>query len=411
MFKLFEHLDKALVTMEKRNDFTSKTARIWPSEASVVILEPQVSNVVGGCHRRVFYRLTGEKTTAQMDPVGSRRVRTGKAVEEDTTFQAMEAGLHVASGVRMHVPAIDLAFELDLVVIDPQSGQPVICENKSIYGYVATKEVIGNKYHKGRPKLEHVLQTLLYINEIRTAGHLKQVIATALANQPGNKRNRVKVTKENVDLLKDDAQIYGKLCYETRDTCETVEFDVEIYEDFDGYHYPQINGDVWKIFTVESIYERFETIQGYFLRAQKEAMGTLEAQNFLRPMPISEDAPEEAVNAHKQQEWAYWDRVGEEMRRLPVEFLPPADYQYRYPDTKIEALAAKSLIGQTKYKEWKTWKAGRRRKGGTPIIGDWQCRYCPYKYPCISLEYPDLKQMVLDMMTEDEDEDDNNPSV
>lgn len=403
-FKLFDHLDHALVDMEKRNDFTSKSARIWPSEASVVLLEPTTANIVGGCHRKVYMRLTGEKTTSQMDPIGARRVRTGKAVEEDTTFQAMEAGLHVASGVRMYVPKIDLAFELDLVVIDPQSGQPVICENKSIYGYMSSTQILGNKGHKGRPKLEHVLQTLIYINEIRSGAVLKQVIAAALADREGNKRNRVKVSDENLALIKDDSQIYGKICYETRDTCETGEFDIDIYEDFDGFHYPRINGEVLQLFTVESIYERFEIIQGYFNRAQAEAFKRLQEQGITRPASLPQDAPETAVIAWKEQERAFWNRVGEEMRRLPVEFLPPADYQYRYPDQKIEDLASKGLIGQTKYKEWKTWKNGKRRKAGVPIIGDWQCRYCPYKFPCISLEYPDLKQMVLDMMTDDEED-------
>lgn len=402
-FKLFEHLDKALVHMEERRDFTSKSARIWPSESSAILLEPAASHVIGGCQRKVYLRLVGEKTTSQMDPIGARRVRTGKAVEEDTTLQAMEAGLHIASGVRMHVPQIDLAFELDLVVLDPQSGQPVICENKSIYGYYATSQLKGSKDHKGRPKLEHVLQTLLYINEIRTGAILKQTVAAALADREGNKRNRVRATQENLDLIADDAQIYGKICYETRDTCETFEFDVEIYEDFDGSHYPQINGDVWKIFTVESIYERFELIQGYFNRAQAEAFRRLQEQGTVRPASLPQDAEKEAVDAWKEQEHTFWDRVGEEMRRLPIEFLPPADYQYRYSDSTIESLAKKGLVSQTKYKEWKTWKNGKRRKPGTPIVGDWQCRYCPYKYPCISLEYPDLKQMVLDMMVDDEE--------
>lgn len=404
MFRLFEHLDKALVSMEKRNDYTSKSARLWPSESSVVLIEPGVSSVIGGCQRRVFYRLTGEKTSAQMDPIGARRVRTGKAVEKDTTEQAMEAGLHVASGVRMYVPKIDLAFELDLVVIDPESGSPVICENKSIYGYQSNKEIIGNSYHKGKPKLEHLLQTLIYINEIRTAAHLKQVVAAALLDRPTNPRNRVEVTQSNLDLIKDEAQIYGKICYETRDDCKTAEFNVEIYEDFDGYHYPQVDGVVWKLFTIESIYERFEIIQGYFNRAQVEAIRILSEQGFTRPSPLGVDATPEQIDEHKQAERKFWDRTGEEMRRLPNEFLPPADYQYKYPDHKIESLGQSGLISETKLKEYKTWKSGRRRKPGQPIIGDWQCRYCPFKYPCISLEYPELKQMVLDMMTADEED-------
>ena len=314
----------------------------------------------------------------------------------------------------MYIPGLDMAFGLDLVVLDPQSGQPVICENKSIYGYMSSSQILGNKTHKGRPKLEHVLQTLIYINEIRTGNVLKQVIASAVADKANNKRNRVRITEDNLALVKDDAQIYGKICYETRDTCETVEFDVEIYEDFDGSHYPQIDGEVWKIFTVESIYERYETLQGYFNRAQGEAVRVLTERGVVRKErrvntytsdhsgTLAWGEEEKVIDAeYKRTESEYWTLVGEEMRRLSLEFLPPADYQYRYSDQKIELLASKDLIGQTKYKEWKTWKNGKRRKSGVPIIGDWQCRYCPYKFPCISLEYPDLKSMVMDMLAEE----------
>jgi hypothetical protein len=392
VFKLFDHLDKALVSMEKRDDWTSKSARCWPSEASAVLLEQAVAPVVGGCHRRTYYRLTGEKTTSQMDAIGARRVRTGKAVEKDVTFQAMEAGLHIGSGIRMFVPAIDLAFELDLVVLDPQTGGPVIVENKSIYGYMASSQILGNKGHKGKPKLEHVLQTLIYINEIRTGAVLKQAIATALEDRERTKRGRVEVTQVNLDMIKDEDKVYGKICYETRDSCETAEFDVEIYEDFDGYHYPQINGDVWKIFTVESIYDRYEILQGYFNKAQTEAIRILTERGVTRKDNTG-DAEE-----YKKSESEYWALVGEEMRRLSIEFLPPADYEWLYSDQKIETLHSKEMIGETKYKEWKTWKNGKRRKPGRPYIGDWQCRYCPYKFPCIALEYPDLKQMAFDMM-------------
>lgn len=391
--------------MEKRNDYTSRTARIWPSESSAVLIEPNVADIIGGCHRKTYYRLVGTETTSQMDAVGGRRVRTGKAVEEDTTFQAIQAGLHIASGVRMYIPGLDMAFELDLVVLDPQSGQPVICENKSIYGYMSSNQILGNKHQKGKPKLEHVLQTLIYINEIRNGAVFKQVVASAVADRETNKRNRVRVSDDNLALIKDDAQIYGKICYETRDTCETAEFDVEIYEDFDGSHYPQIDGEVWKIFTVESIYERFETIQGYFNRAQTEALKTLQEQGVIRPASIPQDAAPEAQEAWKQQERAFWKRVGEEMRRLPLEFLPPNDYHYRYDEHQIEDFHSKGLIGETKYKEWKTWKNGKRRKAGTPIIGDWQCRYCNYRLDCIPLQCPDLASMCKDIAQQETEED------
>lgn len=406
-FKLFHHLDKALIQLEKREDYSSRTARIWPSEASAALIEPGVAAVVGGCHRKTYYRLIGEPTTGQMDAVGARRVRTGKAVEADTTEQAKEAGLHIASGVRMKVPHLDLSFELDLVVLDPQSGQAVICENKSIYGYMSTTQIFGNKGHKGKPKLEHLLQTLIYINEIRTGQHLKQVIADGLEDKKTgtNKRNRIDVTQDLVNCVQDNSSTYGKICYETRDTCETKEFDIGIYEDFDCFHYPEIDGEVSKVFTLESIYERFDQVQQYFYRAQKEARQILSSQGVAPP--VADDwtgGPDNAEQKEKIDD--YWERVAEEMRRLPNEFLPPPDYDYRYGDQKIERLASLALIGSTKYKEWKTWKNGKRRKAGIPIIGDWQCAYCPYRLTCIPLQNPELKDICSDLVVAQEEDDD-----
>jgi hypothetical protein len=123
------------------------------------------------------------------------------------------------------------------------------------------------------------------------------------------------------------------------------------------------------------------------------------------------EASEEAVIAWKGQEKAFWERVGEEMRRLPVSYLPPADYRYRYTDIAIESFAEKGFIGKTKFAEWKSWKNGKSRKWKEskigPIIGDWQCRYCPYKFPCIALEYPDLAPMVNDVLAAQADEEES----
>lgn len=401
-FKLFEYLDLALIDMETNEAYASRSARIWPSEASANLIQISTGNIVGACHRKTFYRLTGEKTTSNIDAIAARRFRTGRAVEDDTTLQAIEATLHIASGVRVRVPQLDMNFELDLVVLDPSSLQAVICENKSIFGYQATTQIMGNTHKEGKPKLEHLIQILIYLNEIRTGGHIKKLIEAGMADKINPDRtgrtNRIEVTKTNLDMIPDDSKVYGKLCYETRDTCVTHEFDIDIYEEFDGTHYPLINGKVWKIFTIESIYERFDKIQAYFNQAQKEAIRRLDEQEV--KAPIESDYDEAAEPGFKGADNKYWDRVAEEMRRLPLDYLPPADYQFRYSDNKIEDLFSKKLISETKYKEWKTWKAGRRRKAGTPIIGDYQCTFCNYRLPCIAIEYPDLKPVALDLMSD-----------
>jgi len=64
-----------------------------------------------------------------------------------------------------------------------------------------------------------------------------------------------------------DEPIGVKMTYETRDDCQTREFDIGLSEDpIDGLHYPEVDGIPQKVFTVESIYERFRILQNYYIR-------------------------------------------------------------------------------------------------------------------------------------------------
>lgn len=249
-FRLFEFLDSALVEIEARDPFASREPRVWPSEASVDLLEPGSSKVGGRCHRVSYFRLVGEAIPNQIDAKGARRVRAGKAVEKDVALMARESGLLVASGLRYRAPSVNMGFELDLVVLDPTTKQAVICENKSFYGYEASKQIL----KQGKPKLEHLMQILIYLNEIRTGEVMKQACLDGLDEQQSSptKWNRIEVIQSNLELM-DPGPVAGKLLYESRDTMDTREFDIAIYEDYDGWHYPSVDGVAWKSFTLESV--------------------------------------------------------------------------------------------------------------------------------------------------------------
>ena len=68
-------------------------------------------------------------------------------------------------------------------------------------------------------------------------------------------RNRSEANKKMVKSM-NDGPIGGKLLYVDRDSASRKEFTIEIYQDFDGFHYPQVDGVPFKIFTMESVYAR-----------------------------------------------------------------------------------------------------------------------------------------------------------
>lgn len=399
--QLFSYIDKALLEAESRTEYASLEPRVWPSEASAEAFDKRVAPILGKCHRSSYFRLIGEPVANVTTPTAARRFRMGRACEDDITLLAKDAGLHVANGVRCFVPDLCLPFELDLVVRDPDTNQAIIAENKSIYGVWAAKELQG-----GKPKTEAVLQLCLYLNEVRTGAKLKELILynrqqrrdweskldllsmsdpnlksdEAKQIQSQIKRNRIEVTDENLELI-DDGPIHGKLTYEARDTCETWEFDVSIYEDeLDGLHYPEVDGQPWKKFTLESVYKRYHILQGYWFRARAEAQERLEAEGVVAPKDLN------TPNGKK-----YLDSLAAAVRKLPNTFWPPAEYQLRYTPQKTDELFAAGLVFKTAYAKW------QKQAPGYEYMGDWQCKFCNFKSTCAAVEYPELRHLALDL--------------
>jgi hypothetical protein len=403
--QLFHFIDKALVEAESRSEYASLEPRVWPSEASADAFDKRQSDIVGKCHRSSYFRLIGEPVANTTTPTAARRFRMGRACEADITALAVDAGIHVANGVRCFVPAIILPFELDLVVLDPDTKQGIIAENKSIYGRWSAMDL-----NSGKPKIEAVMQLCLYLNEVRTGARLKELIKAnwktrndldaqlekiqetdrTLTSMEAEhilsqlRRNRIEVTQDNLDKL-DDGPIAGKLTYESRDDCNTWEFDVGIYEDeLDGLHYPQVDGQPWKLFTLESVYQRYATLQGFWYRAREAAQQRLASKGINPPDDMqSRDGK------------TYLDRLADEVRQLPPSFWPPAEYQLRYSDDKINMLFNEGLISKTKFGNW------QKQKQGSETIGDWHCAYCNFKSRCVSVEYPELRHLALDLMQDE----------
>lgn len=122
-----------------------------------------------------------------------------------------------------------------------------------------------------------------------------------------------------VDQFKDILS-YFKMVYYARDSAARNEFDITLVP-IDGKRYPAINGEVDSRFSLEDVYERFAILKQY----------------------------------------------------LQAKELPPADFELRWSEEKINQRKELGEVSKSAYEEWQKKKTS---------IGDWQCRFCPYKVNC-----------------------------
>lgn len=281
-FKLFDYIDKTMISQESHDARASKTPSVWPSEASALRIDKTEGNIVGRCHRASFGRMVGWSITNQVDPVGAWRWVTGRLIEGYLTdiAKATDPKIFVANGVKHLVKDLQMALELDLVVIDPKTKKGWITECKTYYGYMAKKEI----ETEGRPKLENLMQASLYLLEIKTGAKLKEIIRQGLKDkeEKAGYRNRIEADLEVVEQM-DDGPLGCKLVYISRDECLRKEFNITIEEHFDGSFYPCVDGAMWQVFTVDSIYERYKTLQNYWYVARKTAVERLAAKGIHPP--------------------------------------------------------------------------------------------------------------------------------
>lgn len=419
-FKIFDYLDKALVLEESSDVRASKTPSVWPSEASAVRSDRRFWNIVGKCHRASYFRMTGQPQTRPVDPVGAWRWVTGRQIEAHMTELAKlsDPKIFLAAGVRLFVPDIYLPLEMDLVVIDPITKQAHITESKTIYGPYARKEILQN----GTPKNENVLQIVMYLLEVKTGKRLKELVKSSIeertkldeikATTGREHRNRVEADLELLETA-DDGPVGAKLTYISRDECERREFDVSITQDFDGFHYPVVDGIPNKIFTVESIYERFKTLQNYWFNARLAAYRKLQDKGIIAPETLelvlsrgdigrSMTDVRQLTKEQKAAEYKYMDVLEEEVRKLPNKFWPPAEYEWSYSPDKIDQMFAAGAIGKTKYNNYKLPKTSKNKQKLTRI-GDFHCDYCQFAGLCLSTQRPDLGYQMFDLANLDED--------
>jgi hypothetical protein len=424
-FSLFDYLDPTIINAESSESRASKSPAAWPSEASAYRSDRSFFPIYGACMRKAFYRMIAwpklEETTAD----SPWKWVIGRAVEdkltdlcalasaqfEDKPVEPVVPGtppkiryesLYVANGVKHYIKSAYLSIEMDVVVRDPKTNKGWIVECKSYDGYFAEKQI----ENELKPKEENLMQICLYLWEAKNGKLLKHMILESMNDRKkldaigATHRNRCEANEENL-MKMNDGEIGAKLVYISRGECNRTEFDISIMQAVDGFHYPVVNGIPYKIFSIESIYDRFTTLQTYWFRARTAAHDSLEERGILPPPSVNlllnrGEVPDDNTIKREltKDEWAaekaYFVKLENEVRALPESFFPKPEYEYAYTPERIRELGDGKQIGKTKYDDWK--------KGKITRLGDWQCSYCPFASTgCVAKQRPDLAYQLYDI--------------
>lgn len=137
----------------------------YPSSASCVIKnEYNEEVVVGKCLRDAYWKAKSVKPSNPMTARGARICAYGKAIERFEIEQYKQIGIWRGNNVKFIDPRYAISGESDCIIFDKDIKGLRGVEVKSGYDYKFRSEVLGTPTKTGKPKYEHVLQTMFYID-------------------------------------------------------------------------------------------------------------------------------------------------------------------------------------------------------------------------------------------------------
>ena len=216
----------------------------YPSEASAIWIDAGgQKRVAGTCMRASWLRVTekAKEYVLLSDPHTEWIFALGKAVEQILVEQYKEMGIWVANNVEFYDPVRKISGEVDVIINEPGTDKLVGVEVKSFFGYNATKEICGNKGQVGSPKTSQLLQTLVYVDQLK------------------------------------DKIAYFKMIYYARDSAKRKEFNITLTKD-GSIRRPTVDGIVDHRFTMEDIYSRYDELDWY---VQNDAMPAMDFEPIL----------------------------------------------------------------------------------------------------------------------------------
>lgn len=136
-----------------------------PSGASCIIKnEYEEDETIGKCLRASYWAFKCVKPTNPMNARGCRITSVGRMVERWEVDRYKEMGIWRGNNIKFIDTDNNLSGETDAFIYDEKSKKIIGIEIKSGYGYKFQSEVIGKPGRKGKPKLDHLMQVMLYMN-------------------------------------------------------------------------------------------------------------------------------------------------------------------------------------------------------------------------------------------------------
>ena len=147
-----------------------------PSSASCPVKNEYDEEItVGKCMRASYWSSKSVKQSNPMNARGKRITSVGKMVERWEVDRYKEMGIWRGNNVRFYDVNNLISGEVDAFVFDKGVNGIIGVEIKTGYGYQFQKEVIGRPDRKGKPKLDHLMQVMIYMNFFRNISLFKMV--------------------------------------------------------------------------------------------------------------------------------------------------------------------------------------------------------------------------------------------
>lgn len=225
--KVDEHITSPL-------SLDSRAKHFYPTGASCLGTDGELR---GSCLRQVALDYMD---VARSNPYSADTMYTfgmGKHIELMFVEWFKEMGIFAGHNIKFYNPDFNVSGELDLVLREaPGSDELFGVELKSFYGPYALMEVVtGRKDHQPRPKDEHIMQVMMYLDNFPSLS-------------------------------------YFMLIYVGRDKFDRIEYAIRLKE-IDGDFYPEVTRPDGSSFTdmnfsIAKIYNRYKDLKNYLKTKQ-----------------------------------------------------------------------------------------------------------------------------------------------
>lgn len=208
---------------------------LYPSSASIVLN----GKVEGSCLRKAAWDLMSQERTNPPSGNACMNMEMGNVSHNLVVELCKKERIYVAHEVPIFWPDVGISARPDLFVMD-SDGSIVGVEIKSVHGHYGRKGVIEAKRDAPfMPKLEHILQSLIYLDFYTKYG-IKNWIIFYIARDNGFRAQHWMEVKS------------------TEDTWESPRTGNKLQS-----QYPVVNDVEMPYVTTKAIYERYEQLWNY----------------------------------------------------------------------------------------------------------------------------------------------------